>query len=483
MLNHFLSRIRKILPAALIAASVPIMLSGSEVAGTIIKVQELLKQKDYQTAKTLIAKSLKSNQDSWQLWMSLGYVFEASQEYDKALAAFMQASELKTGIDGLEAKITRLQELAKNQAPKQPEPETPVQQAASMMAQAHKLFEQGRTLEAGRLFVEAVEIDRSLLARDIDLIEKCLVSFKKNTAEPENQFYLGAFFFYAGQYTSSEAVLKEFVEKYHTSDKLVIAQRLLKESREIIAQAVAANLAATRAEAEAKAARDNAVKASATASLETKTAKKPRKDKQPEVIPDFSQEQSQQNLEQNLNGEHPALVYARKKALALLEEYEHETDEEKKAGLIWNIGLLRLPIPEVMNSFNGFLASDNVDTIFATLEALEKIDQPGATMCLQQLYKLLGNDDFRVVYRAIKAFGRLPMSADRVVPRIFKIYAEEKMPARRMLIENTVKAYGTDAVTVLDAMLKEAHRADKRPIAELLSAITGEEIESLINKS
>jgi len=65
MLNHFLSRIRKILPAALIAASVPIMLSGSEVAGTIIKVQELLKQKDYQTAKTLIAKSLKSNQDSW----------------------------------------------------------------------------------------------------------------------------------------------------------------------------------------------------------------------------------------------------------------------------------------------------------------------------------------------------------------------------------------------------------------------------------
>ena len=57
------------------------------------------------------------------------------------------------------------------------------------------------------------------------------------------------------------------------------------------------------------------------------------------------------------------------------------------------------------------------------------------------------------------------------------------MPARRMLIENTVKAYGNDAVTVLDAMLKEAQRADKRPIAELLSAITGEEIESLINKS
>ena len=47
----------------------------------------------------------------------------------------------------------------------------------------------------------------------------------------------------------------------------------------------------------------------------------------------------------------------------------------------------------------------------------------------------------------------------------------------------TVKAYGNDAVTVLDAMLKEAQRADKRPIAELLSAITGEDIESLINKS
>ncbi len=80
MLNQFLSRIRKILPAALIAVSFPIIASGSEVSGTIIKVQELLKQKDYQTAKTIIAKSLKSNQDSWQLWMSLGYVFEANQE-------------------------------------------------------------------------------------------------------------------------------------------------------------------------------------------------------------------------------------------------------------------------------------------------------------------------------------------------------------------------------------------------------------------
>lgn len=47
-------------------------------------------------------------------------------------------------------------------------------------------------------------------------------------------------------------------------------------------------------------------------------------------------------------------------------------------------------------------------------------------MCPQQLYKLLGNNDFRVVYRAIKAFGRLPMSKATGYSRIFRIYAEEK---------------------------------------------------------
>lgn len=451
-------------------------LPASENTAVLSKVQSLMQQKDYYAAKLLLAGELKANKNSWQLWMALGDVFEAANEYKQAVAAFKRASEIKTGIEGLAARITRLQELA-DKTPSRPEPELqPENKALQMLQQAHKLDEQGKTLEAGRLFVEAVELDRSLLARDTSLIDKALRAFKSTSTEPENLFYLGAFYFYAGQYSAAEATLNSFVGKYHESDKIALARKLLEECREIIAQVLAANAAA--AEKEAAAATERLQKAKAERMLATATQVVTAA--APETTPEFTNEYEFQNQSSD---EHPALVYARNKAAALLEEYSRETDEDRKLGIIWNLGKLRMPTPETMTGFAGFLESGNVDTIFAALEALEKINQPGAQACMAQLYKLLGNEDQRIVYRAIKTFSRMPMAADQIVPRIFRIYQGEKVQIRRQTIVNTVKAYGQESITILDTMLKQAEMANKRPIAELLSAVTGEDVETLINNS
>ncbi len=452
------------------------VVAGSDSSTVLNKVQSLMQQKDYYAAKLLLAGELKTDKNSWQLWMALGDVFEADRQYRQAIAAFKRAAEIKTGIEGLAARITRLQEQAE-QNPEAPEPELKAEnKALQMLQQAQKLDEQGKTLEAGRLFVEAVELDRSLLARDTSLLDRALTACKKGPSEPENLFYLGAFYFYAGQYSSAEATLADFVDKYHDSEKIALARKLLAECREIIAQVMAANSAAAENEAAAATARLKKAKAArlqATATPAVAAAGS-------EPTPEFS---SEYEFHDQSSDEHPALVYARSKAEALLEEYSHESDEDRKLGIIWNLGKLRMPSPEVMSGFAGFLESGNVDTIFAALEALEKIDQPGAQACMAQLFQLLGAEDPRIVYRTIKTFSRLPMAAEQIVPRIFRIYQGEKVQIRRQAIVNTVKAYGQESILILDTMLKQAETVNKRPIAELLSAVTGEDVETLINNS
>jgi len=476
MFSNFFFNARKLALAGIFLAMLPQTSSGAENSAVLTKVEDLLQQKDFYAAKTLLARELKNNKHDWQLWMALGQVFEANEEYGQAIKAFNRAAEFKTGIEGLSARILRLQELAAlNPAKKTTEPQ-PANKALSMLQQAHQLEGQGKILEAGRLFVEAVELDRSLLARDTDLIDLGLAAFKNSPPDPENLFYLGAFYFYAGQYTAADAVFNNYIEKFHDSDKIELARKLLSECREIMAQAIAA-----QAEASAAANSENSKTKAAAVQGDTtgQTPEEPAPE-ETEEAPVFTEEFV---YESSGTDELPALVNARQKALALLEEYARESDEDTKLGIIWSLGKLRMPVPEVMSAFAGFLESDNVDTIFAALEALEKINEPGAQVCLGHLYKLLGHNDVQVVYRTIKAFSRMPMGGEQVVPKFCRIFQNEQIQARRQAITNAVKAYGQESVTILDAMLKQAERVNKRPIAELLSSVTGDDVETLINNS
>ena len=476
MFRNLFFNAKRLAFAGIFLALLPQACPGAENSAILTKVESLLLQKDFYAAKLLLARELKTSKHDWQLWMALGQVFEANEEYDQAIKAFNHAAEFKTGIEGLAARILRLQELAAhNPGRKNAEPQ-PANQALSLLQQAHQLEEQGKILEAGRLFVEAVELDRGLLAKDTSLLDRGLAAFKNSTPDPENLFYLGAFYFYAGQYTAAEAVLDNYLEKFHDSDKIELARKLLSECREIMAQAIAA-----QAEASAAAnAKDNKTDPSAVQGDTTGQTPKEPESAEPEATPVFNEEFV---YESTGIDELPALVNARQKALALLEEYARESDEEIKLGIIWNLGKLRMPVPEVMSGFAGFLESDNVDTIYAALEALEKIDEPGAQACLGHLYKLLGHNDVRVVYRTIKAFSRMPMGGEQVIAKFCRIFQNEQIPARRQAITSAVKAYGQESVAVLDAMLKQAERVNKRPIAELLGAVTGEDVETLINNS
>lgn len=474
-------RASKIFAATILAIFMSGSVNAADTASTLNQAQELIKQKDYPAAKGLLARQLKIDRNSYKLWLALGYVYEADNDYEQALKAFMRASELQTGIEGLATRINRLQELVKSQ------PKKVAADATGAEAKARNLLNTARYkhsfkehLESYKLFVEAVELDRSILARDYGFIDNGLKYFSENANQPENQFYLGAYNFYAGLYPRSEEMLADYIRDYPEGTQIETAKNMLQECKSIIAQAKAAQIAAEAAAAEIKIA-DARV---APALVSSDTA-------QPYVVnyaePQFSdtplQYDGMQPTYGDDQGESFDLAVSREKALKLLNDYDKESDYEKKYDIIWKIGVIRQPFPEVMSKFSSLLEEDKIETVFATLEALEKIDLPGAEYCLPKLYQLLGHKDPRLVYRAIESFSKMPMHADKIVPRLFNIYQTEKYSIRKNMIIYTFKSYKDDAIIVLDAMIKEAEGPGKRPLAEVISLLTGEKIEEIINRS
>jgi tetratricopeptide (TPR) repeat protein len=212
----------------LMSASVSGYAETQDVSGILKTTSTLIREKKYEDAQKLILDGLKKQKDSHKLWLALGYVFEADGQYEKALKAFNAARDLKTGIEGLSERITRLENLLKS---------TPVSgktdaKALSLLNQARYQTELKNTHRGLTLFADAVLIDRSILGMESRLVELGLAYYKDPATRltDEERFYFhGMFAFFAGNYDEAETELKKFVSGFPKSDNSKIANGKLEE--------------------------------------------------------------------------------------------------------------------------------------------------------------------------------------------------------------------------------------------------------------
>jgi hypothetical protein len=438
---------------------------ATNVSETLNQVQQYLRQKDHQAARSLLTDALKSNRSEYKLWLALGYVYESEQNYDMALKAFRFASELKTSIPGLSERIIRLQELVKANA-KEISGSNNDQQNQTLLEKARYLLAFNKELEGYQTFYEAVEADRSILSNDFGFISKGLEFFKKNQSLPDAMFFLGAFTYYSGQYEKASVLLENFISSSEESPRQEDAKRLLAESREILKMAFTAEPAL----------KNKPAQTSVEQKVDTTSSQQIKEIEIPET------ETFQENFDSS-SGESFAINLARQRALKLLEEYDQETDSQKKLQIIWRLGLLRLPLPEVMAKMAEFLSTNDIQTVVSALRALVKIGNPGAQICGPDIINLLGNDEFVIKWSAITALENLPILPGRAIPRLFKIYRNEKRAARQGIIIRTLNGYGPTGIAVLQKMLEDATGPNKRPIAEVISILTGENVETILRDS
>jgi hypothetical protein len=275
------------------------------------------------------------------------------------------------------------------------------------------------------------------------------------------------FTYYSGQYGRASKIFQDFIATNNDSDKLASAKQLLEESQSIIDQVKLAYQ--TQSEPEKK------PEKSTTPATE-------RPYKQPSYT-ETGNSYSSTGYVQSVDGELPAITMAKARVMAFLEQYDREYDEHEKVRIIWRIGEERLPLPEVMARFAHFLNDGSIETVFETLKALRKIGLPGAKACGPHIVSLLRHEDMRIRYVTAKTLQHLPIMPQKAIPRMMKMYREEDVSARKGFLIRTFAGYGDQGIKILYKMLEDSLGVNKRPIAEVLNRLTGEDVETLIRNS
>jgi tetratricopeptide (TPR) repeat protein len=471
-----LKRLNVILLSVLFFVTGYTQLFASEISDTLNSVQALLKEKNYHRAQRVLIDKLKTNQNSYKLWLALGYVYEADENFSKALKAFMLASELKTNIPGLTDRILRLQQIVKTQRNAKGQDKT----SQSLFERARYQIAFGQKKEGFKTLYEAIEADRSLLSDDYGLIPQGMEYFKNNPdLITDSEFYLGAFQYYAGYYNQALNTLNKFIADAGTSPRQKDAKKIVEECQMILEQikAQAKQLAQAKAAREAEKKDEDEAPQLVMTKEPGKTIPKPQAKKQ------VNYSSYDRKTPKPKRHENYAVTLARARVLELLSEFDNTSVKKQKLKIIWRLGDMRMPFPELMAKFASILNSEDSIIVMAALKAISRIGMPGAKICAPYIAPLIEEDNFYVKWTTIKILQDLPIVPETLVPALVKLYKEEKVTMKQNLIINAIFAYGVTGQNILRRMISEAPGPDKRPIAEILSILTGEDIEKIIRES
>ena len=468
----FLKRINVLALIVFVLSTGYTNLYASEISRTLKSVQTFIKAKEYDQAQNLLIRKLKTNQNSYKLWLALGYVYEADSNYDKALKAFKLASELKTNIPGLTDRILRLQQLVKTQR-KSPDSEKTAQ---SLFERARYQIAFGQKKEGFKTLYEAIEADRSLLSDDYGLIPRGLNYFKENPDMlSDANFYLGAFQYYAGYYNQALQTLENFVADAQPSPRQKDAKAIIEECKMVLEQIKAQ----AKQIAQAKAAKEDDKK-----DKKIVVTKKPgRIIPKPEIKKQVNYSHYDKKTPKPRRDENYAVTLARGRVLELLSDFDKSTERKEKLKIIWRLGDMRMPFPELMTKFAGLLSHEEPVIVMATLKAISRIGLPGAKICAPYIAPLVEEENFYIKWTTIRILQDMPISPEAIIPALIEVYKNERVQLRQSLIINAIYAYGITGQNILLRMISEVPDSEKRPIAEILSIITGKDIEQILKES
>lgn len=214
---------------------------SASVSETLKETSSLMQSKEYKKAQQLILTELRANRKDFRLWLGLGYVFEAEGNYEKALKAFYNARNLKTGLTSLSERISRLEAMLEAGKNQQHGEASEKSKAQLLLEKAKYLASRDKQEEAYLTFLEALTIDRKMLAEDQGLVKNGVEYFTQQstkTANPENIYYLGSYLFYAGDYSVARSKLNSYLNSVKNSPNVELAKEKILEMEQLEAQLI-----------------------------------------------------------------------------------------------------------------------------------------------------------------------------------------------------------------------------------------------------
>lgn len=438
---------------------------------------EFYKWDEYLPGIDLLEQSAEGLEDSFNYWLYLGLGYQRTGQTEKAIKAYEKAYSINSSAGNLSSRIRALRIETKRLDYQKTDLAQNTAKADYLMNLARKLRKEYQLDRSFRLFLQALNYNPDLLGRDEGFITEAEVFYGlKKVAHAE--FFQGLFQLMQGDIEHAEKNLNAFLKSQGKKPAIFLARAEdgLKKISMLKEAAVVAKVS------ERKLAASERITALPGPVKGVKIAVKKQNDTNENV----------ETIEQEINAEESGRFivpdsgfvefFAAEVARKTIAELSQARDVERQCRLIWELGNSRLQNSEVMSALISQFESTEIEVLNMTMEAVGKIGAPSAEAAIDNLIAFIEHEDPLIKFLAIETLGKIKEQPEKVIPVLVKDYAEENDLYLKRNIYYWVNKFGKPGLRVLYNELEATDRIDRKPIAELISRITGEKIQSLIDR-
>lgn len=430
---------------------------------------EMFKADEYLPAVDLLKEAEKNLGGNFNYWLYLGLGYQRTGQTEQAIDAYERAGAINPDAGNLPSRIRALKLETKRLKYVAVKLNTDKEKSAYLMAKARQFRKKYLLDQAFRYFLQALMYDKELLKHDEGFITAGEVFYNLKKTE-HAELFLGILQFFQGDRDNAEKNITVFLESSPPGAEFLQrrAQEYLQKIQLLKAQAQMASAAEA--------------KASAIKIVTQKVNKPPHAS----ANQDVEAIEAELELVANARFSEPdsgfVEFFATEVAKKQIAELNRTEEPDKKCRIIWELGNSNLQNPEVMAALNDNLLDEDIGVVSSTLEAIGKIGAPAAVAVIDSLLNLMDHEELTIKFMAIETLGKIKEQPQKVVPVLLRDYIAEKDIYLKRHVYYWVNKFGKPGVNVLYRELEEADRVDRAPIAELISRITGEKVQALIDR-
>ncbi len=480
MRNHISVRIFLLLFSTLLFAATGT--PAAENPGSrdmLLLALDMFRYDQYLPAIDLLEQNADTNQTNFNYWLYRGLGYQRTEQTKKSLQAYERASALNPSAANLQNRIRALHLEIEQKGFKEVSLDTPVQKAEWLMHQAEKMRTARKEDLSLKYFLQAVDYNSELIDKNKDFISRGEIYYRLKSADKAQyaELFHGIFKYLQNDLPAAEIDLQTFKK---TTSRPPALEKLAEKYLALIEENRPQETASTA---------DNTPVSTSPADSASPQPAKTRIEIEPETtdvvaIPDQVEfiESSISDSRNVADDESFVVRYAAETAKSMLESLANTEDVQPRCRLIWELGETGLQNPEIMQALAGELANEDPKVVRTACEAIAKIGMPAARAAVAPLLEIIKSDDKAMQFNAIELLGKLKAMPERVIPALVSCYAREDDIYLKRNIYFWVSKYGNPGAQVLYKLLENTARGDRRPVAELISRITGEKIQELIDR-
>ncbi len=445
----------------------------------LLLVLDMFRYDQYLPAIDLLEQNSDANQTNFNYWLYRGLGYQRTEQTKKSLQAYERAAALSPSAANLQNRIRALHLEVEQKNFQEISLDTPVQKAEWLMRQAEKMRNARKEDLSLKYFLQAVAYNSELIDKNKDFISRGEIYYRLKLADKAQyaELFHGIFKYLQNDLPAAESDLQAFMK---TASRPPALERLAGKYLTLIEENRPQETVSTQ---------NTASVSAAPADSENPQPVKPIVEIKPEktdivTIPDQVEIIESSISDSRSPGDDESFVvrYAAETAKSMLAGLERAEDVQPRCRLIWELGETSLQNPEIMQALAGELANEDPRVVRTACEAIAKIGMPAAGAAVTPLLEILKTDDKAMQFNAIELLGKLKAMPERVIPALVSCYAKEDDIYLKRNIYYWVNKYDRSGVQVLYKVLDNTARGDRKPVAELISRITGEKMQELIDR-